>query len=90
MTQEEEAPREEQGARTRQQILGRNVAATSYRRLLEILQDKDAKIGPEQLARIMDIGTRIEGHALQELPAETTADGDLRRVLERIGFAEPE
>jgi len=91
MTQESEpevvaAPAVRQSVRDRQMRVGGNLAATAYNRLVALLQDTDAKLTAEQLVRMIDIGARIEAGAYAELPAESSAEADLRRLVDQMGL----
>jgi len=80
------APAARQSVRDRQMRVGGNLAATAYNRLVGLLQDEGAQLTAEQLVRMIDIGARIEAGAYAELPAESSADADLRRLVDQMGL----
>ena len=88
MTQEQPEPRPAplQSIRDRQMRVGANLAGTAYNRLLVMLQDADAKLSVDQLAHLIEAGTRIEGRAYAELPLEFDPDADLERILQAGDF----
>ena len=80
-----QVPARRQAIRDRQMRIGGNLATTAYNRLLALLQE-DQPLTADQLARLIEVGTRIEGRAYAELPLEFDPDGDIDRILQARDF----